>query len=273
MGMGGWAHILLVGASIVTNAIREEIITANLRDLEEELGKDPILLDNLVEKLSIFVEQDCKKASAELNTCIDLLIEGYRNDKQQWCYLLSSETNIGRLCSEVLSRYLRKFSSSRLDGRLAVLDPIFVPHLGKPERFNDGLANLFEKIVEIISYHKRVGDVAFVHATGGYKPETAIAILAANSPGAGAPTFYIHEHLNQLIRIPALPIAFRRWKKFSDMMSTLLKVEKTSKEKYTRMYGRRVVEEAVRLGWIVEEDGFIRLTSFGKLLWGKMKMK
>ncbi len=49
----------------------------------------------------------------------------------------------------------------------------------------------------------------FVHATGG-RPETAIAILAANSPGMGAPVFYVHERFRKVIRIPAVTVRFRR---------------------------------------------------------------
>lgn len=268
--MGGWAHIILVGVSIVSNALREGVISDNVPQLEEKFKNNPNLRDELIEKLYNYLEQDCKKASAELNTCLDLIVEGYKNNKQQWCYLLTSETNIGKLCGHLIAKYLGSFSSSKLDGRLAVLEPISIPSLGIPDRFNDGLANLFEKIVDIISYHKNQGDSAFIHVTGGYKPETAIAILAANSPGAGAPTFYIHEYFNQLIRIPALPIVFRRWKKFSDMMNRLLNVEKMDRKQCIKIFGGRAVEEAVRLGWIIEEGNYLKLTSFGKLLWRKM---
>jgi putative CRISPR-associated protein (TIGR02619 family) len=269
--MSGWAHIVLVGASIISNAFRDGVISDSIPHLEEKLKNNSELWRDMLERLLSFLERDCKKASAELNTCIDLIIEGYNNGKQQWCHLLSSETNVGRLCSEVLARYLRDISRRRLDGRLAVVEPITIPCLGNPERFNDGLANLFEKVIEIISYHKNKGDMVFVHATGGYKPETAIAILAANSPGAGAPTFYIHEHFNQLIRIPALPITFRRWKKLSNIIDSLIDVDKVNREQYVKIFSRRAVREAVRLGWIIEEDNLLKLTPFGRLLWRKMK--
>ena len=269
--MGGWAHIILVGASIVSNAFRDGAILEDARQLEEKLNMDPNLHDYLAEKLYGYLEQDCKKASAELNTCLDLIVEGHMSGKQQWCHLLASETNIGRLCSQVLTRYLRVFSSGKLDGKLSVLEPTFIKHLEDPEKFTDGLANLFEEIVKLITYHKSKGDVAFVHATGGYKPEIAIAILAANSPGAGAPTFYIHEHFNQLIRIPALPITFRKWRRFSYMMNSLAGLEKVNKEQYIRIFSRRTVEEAIRLGWIIEEDDSLKLTPFGRLLWKKMR--
>jgi|GEM_PF-746454 len=269
--MGGWAHIILVGASIVSNAFRDGAIVEDARRLEERLNIEPNLYDYLAERLYSYLEQDCKKASAELNTCLDLIVEGYTSGRQQWSHLLASETNIGRLCSQVLARYLRVFSSSKLDGKLSVLEPRFIKYLGDPGRFTDGLANLFDEIVKLITYHKSKGDVVFVHATGGYKPEIAIAILAANSPGAGAPTFYIHEHFNQLIKIPALPITFRRLRKFSDMMNSLAGVEKVNKEQYSSIFGRRAIEEAIRLGWIIEEDGSLKLTLFGRLLWKKIR--
>jgi len=148
--------------------------------------------------------------------------------------------------------------------------PIIIPSLGDPNRFNDGLANLFERIVEIISYHKGQGDSVFVHATGGFKPEAAIAVLAANMPATGAPVFYMHEHFNQLIRIPAMSITFRRWRMFPELLDHLMEVERMSREACIKTYGRRIVNEGIRLGWIEEEDGFLKLTAFGKLLWRRM---
>jgi len=267
---GRWAHIILVGASMITNAYKEGILQSSIPELEEELGKNDVLRENLSKVLLNYIDRDCKRASAELNTCIDLLMNGYLNGKQQLCYLLSSDTNVGKLCNDVLATYLRKLASEKLDGRLAVLNPMIIPFLGDSKKFNDGLANLFEKIVEIISYHKRQGDAVFVHATGGFKPETAIAILAANMPMTGAPTFYVHEHFNQLIRIPAMPITFRKWKKFSEMINHLLKVGRLGKEACIRTYGKRTVSEGIRLGWVEEEYGFLRLTTFGRLLWRRM---
>lgn len=269
--MAGWAHLVLVGASIAANAFRDGLVSYDVHGLEKYLHRGEDLRKDLVDILLGYVENDCRRASAELNTCIDLIIEGYRSGRQQWCYLFSSDTEVGRLCSEVLAGFLKKFSSEKLDGRLAVLNPIIISLLGDPRKFNDGLANLFQKIVETISYHKKLGDSVFVHATGGFKPETAIAILAANMPMSGAPTFYVHEHFNQLVRIPAMPITFRMWRKFSDIMNYLLKFEKVDKEKCFNLYGRRAVIEAVKLGWVEEEDGFLKLTSFGRLLWAKMR--
>lgn len=260
---------MLVGASVVANAQRSGLIGRTLPDLEKLLRQEEGLSEEVSDILLKFLKQDFRRASAELNTCIDLIIKGHEAGKQQWCYLLSSDTEIGRLCSGVLARFLREFSSDRLDGRLAVLDPIPIQFLGVPEKFNDGLANLFEKIVEIISYHKKRGDMAFVHATGGFKPETAVAILAANMPFSGAPTFYVHEHFNQIVRIPAMPVAFRRWKRFSDIINYLLRLEKVGREGLEKTFGKRVVEEAIRLGWIEEEDGYLRLTAFGRFLWDK----
>jgi coproporphyrinogen III oxidase-like Fe-S oxidoreductase len=55
------------------------------------------------------------------------------------------------------------------------------------------------------------------------------------------------------------------------MMNSLASVEKVNKEQYMGIFSRRVFEEAVRLGWIIEEDGSLRLTQFGRLLWKKMR--
>lgn len=267
--MIGWVHIVLIGASVIANAQRSGLIGYSIPELEVGLKRDASLRAELSGILLEFVKRNPRAASAELNTCIELIVKGYEAGRQQWCYLFSSDTEIGKLCGYVLASYLKEFSREKLDSKLSVKEPVSVQFLGTPDRFNDGLANLFEMIVRTILYHKKLGDRVFVHATGGFKPETAIAILAANMPTSGAPTFYVHEYFNQIVRIPAMPIAFRRWKRFSEVMNHLTRFEMVSREGLERTYGRRAVEEAIKLGWIEEESKHLRLSAFGRLLWDK----
>ena len=218
-----------------------------------------------------FVSSDPRGASAELNTCMDLMVDGYRRGLQQWAYLLHSDSRVGELCAEVLKEFLENFSRERLDGRLSILKPRKIAYLGGPDRFGDGLAGLFEAITSIISYHKAQGDRAFVHATGGYKPEAAIAVLAANSPMCGAPVFYIHEHFNKVVRIPAMPLSFKPWRRFSDMMDYLLDLGEVNRRGLEERFGKEAVEEAIRLGWIQGVDGYVILSEMGRLLWRRLR--
>ncbi len=268
--MTGWTHIILVGASIVQNAQRRGIICLTIPELEEALKNNLEDRDHLINKLRRFVSSDPRGMSAEINTCLQLLLDGYERRKQQWVYLLSSDTEVGRLCAEVLKGYLTSLSREQLEGRMGVYDPIEIEGLGDPEGFSDGLANLYAAIINHIRYHKRLGNIVFIHATGGFKPETAIALPAANSPRGGAPVFYIHEHFQKVIRIPAIPVRFRGWKKFEGLMSALASIGETRKQPLIESFGEETVEEAIRLGWVDEEGGHLRLTEMGKLLWRKL---
>ncbi len=265
--MRGWVHIVLVGASTIANAIRERVLGVELRDVEEALRDGRLNPEETRAKLVEFISRDYRSASAELNTCMGLILEGFTRGVQQWVYLLASDTEVGRVCSASLAEFLTEFSRENLNGMLSVIDPIIVEHLGSQERFNDGLANLFSKIVEIIAGHKGKGDMVFLHATGGFKPEIAIAVLAANSPMGGVPTFYLHEHFREVIRIPALPLTFRRSAKFENLMKRIIMAESVNKRRYEQTYGKQAVRRAIELGWIREEDGMLKATEIGRLLW------
>ena len=260
----------MVGASIVVNAYKEGVIGLGLLQLETALAKGEEDREHLLSQLLGFVSKDPEKASAELNTCLGLMRDGYQRGKQQWAYLLSSDTEVGRLCGLVLRDYLEAFSRGELGGRMGIHEPIEVRHLGEQDKFGDGLGNLFKTIVDLIKQHKRRGDVTFIHATGGFKPETAIAMLAANSPEAGAPVFYVHEHFRKVIRIPAMPVRLRKWKEFSGLMSTLLGMGASGRRALEGKFGRGAVDEAIRLGWADEERGYLRPTEMGKFLWRRV---
>ena len=269
--MRGWAHIILVGASIVANARREGVTEYTIPELEEALAARRISRGQLKSKLLRFIEGNPKAASAELNTCLDLLVDGYGRGRQQWAYLVSSDTEVGRLCAETLRDYLEEFSTQKLEGRLAPQKPVEAMGLGSPERFGDGLANLYEIIVTLTRRHREQGDAVFVHATGGFKPETAIAVLAANSPSTGAPIFYVHEHFKEVVRIPAMPVKFREWERFGRLMNHLLTVGAIKRTALEKMFDRELIEHSLRLGWLDEKDQDIRLTPMGRTLWKRIQ--
>ena len=156
------------------------------------------------------------------------------------------------------------------NGRVACQEPVEVEGLGSPEKFREGLANLLEKIASHISAYKRVGDTVFVHATGGFKPESAMALLAANLPGLGAPVFYIHEHFGEVVRIPATPISPRMLRSFEDLMDRVLHLRRVPRTQLNGVFGSAAVDEAVRLGWLREENGYVEPSAMGELVWRKL---
>ncbi len=260
------AHLVLVGASILTNAQRAGIVEGSLPDLEAGLKGGRVDEGELTGRLVEFVSGDPKGASAELSTLLDLLEEWYERGLQQWVYLLFSDTRIGRVCAETLRNYLMNVSGERYGGRVAV-EMVRVEGLGDPERFEDGLARLFSTITEIIRARKGEGDRVFVHATGGFKPETAMAILAANSPGTGAPVFYVHEHFKRVVRIPAMPVRFRKWGKLTELIGSLVDIGPAARDALEGRYGKDAVRQAVRLGWAEEKEERVYPTETAKVLW------
>ena len=242
-----FVHIVTVGTSLLNNAKRT-------------MGKEPSEQDLLsfVQK-----EEDPRKASAELNTLLPLLEE--RREDQHWVYLLHSDTKEGRLCASVLKQFL-----TGLELRL-FSKCVEIKCLGDPKTFKRGLANLLEEIVKLIRNHYASNDRVFVHATGGFKPETAVAFLAANLPGSGAPVFYVHESFREVIRLPALPIWPRRKEKFLRFMEHMCRTRKASLLQLERIFRREIVEEAKRLGWVEQEEDTIKLTPMGLLLWERFE--
>ena len=87
----------------------------------------------------------------------------------------------------------------------------------------------------------------------------------------GAPVFYVHEHFNRVVRIPAMPLSFRPWKRFSDMMNYLLDLGEVNRRGLEERFGKEAVDEAIRLGWIQGVDGYVILSEMGRLLWRRLR--
>ena len=272
--MGAWVHLITVGASIAQHAINDGFFSeqgiSKLPGLEHAFRKGALSRSSVSLSLVPYVDEKPKERSAELNTCMDLLLDGYERGLQQYVYLFHTDTEVGRLCAEVLQGYLDRFSREECGGRIAVLDPVEIEHLGDPRMFREGLANLLEGIAAHTKSHKRKGDTVFVHATGGFKPETAMALLASNLPTTGAPVFYVHEHFEEVVRIPAVPLRPRRWRRFDGLMDHLLTVGGVPRSVLDGRFVRRVIDEAVRLGWAEEVAGEIAPSAMGRLLWRRL---
>lgn len=259
-----WAHIITVGASLANNCLRE--LNWNSEELKKKLSEKPEeVKQTFLEK----VKADPKGKSAELNTCLDLLEEGHWRGRTQKVYLFHSDTPEGELCASVLAEYLNSISKDKFSGRLTV-ETVRIEKLGDQERFSEGLANLLDCFLKTIKSEKEKGATVLVHATGGYKPETAIAVLASNLPGMGAPVFYIHEGFRKRVRIPAFPVRPRQIRTFATFMDEMCRVKEMSLERAKKF---RRFQEAERMGWVEtdEERERVRVTEMGGLIWEKLR--
>ena len=271
-----WVHLITVGASIAQNALRMgvgslgELDVGDLGGLEEALGSGVLSLEELAEELFKVVLESPKAMSAELNTCLDVLREGFELRRVQLIYLFHTDTWIGRLCGGVLYRFFEEVSVRDFDGLVACQEPVEVEGLGDSRRFREGLANLLGLIAEYIASFKKMGDRVLIHATGGFKPESAMALLAANLPGLGAPVLYIHEYFREVVRIPAIPLSPRLERVFGGLMDRVLQVDRAYRGQLEREFGGDLVDEAIKLGWLIEDGEYIKPSRMGVLIWRRL---
>jgi len=208
MTQGLVVHIFLVGTSIIRNFASSERM-ARLPDELRELVKswtrvidDPRAREHLgrgvlFQELVNFAKEKPRQASAELNAYLSLIVDlGFKEFKADKVYLLHSDTYLCSLCARVLKEYLVSE---------AEVETIAVYGLGKI--FEEGLANLFEGILRVARQHPHP-DTVLLNATGGFKPESAIATLAAALGNATA-VYYIHEAFRkaEIIPLPVLKIS------------------------------------------------------------------
>lgn len=80
--------------------------------------------------------------------------------------------------------------------------------------------NLATEMSRVIISHTRVK----ICATGGYKPESAVASILGFI--SGSPVYYIHTTFNQVVHLPSLPLDWRyEIKKHKDPIDELLAKE------------------------------------------------
>jgi len=255
-------HIVTVGASLLTNAITSEEIknivgAGRIDQIEDKLRGGEINRNELFVRLTRFLEQRGDEASAELASMAKFL----KDNKVDLAYLLYTDTEVGDLCSRVLSSYLRK--RYNLD-----VETVKVNGYRDEDAFSrEGLANLAMKVWNLIKRHKE-SDRVYVCATGGFKPETAIVSLIANLHRVSV--YYRHETFRTQVAIPVLPIEWRYqlMKKYSDALVQLISNKRIPKNEFLSKYGEQLADEMENDYWLIREvDGYYELLPIGRLLY------
>jgi len=193
-------HIILVGTSLIRNLAKERSSYLTLEELnivkewafkiDDERALFYIGHGSIFKEALQYVNELPKKASAELNALYSLLEEykGLRIDK---AILIRTDTYLGAFCSKVLSEHLKNYKPEEYT----------VHKLGKV--FEEGIANLLDTITSICREHR--DDIIYLNATGGFKPESGIALLAAALGGAHY-AYYMHEAFRKPRLIPLIPL-------------------------------------------------------------------
>lgn len=193
-------HIILVGTSLIRNLARDgsrylapeelDVIKEWASKIDDErslshIGHGPIFKGALH-----YVNETPKRASAELNALYSLL-EEYDGLKIEKAILVRTDTHLGAFCSKVLSEHLKNYKP----------EEYVVHRLGKV--FEEGIANLLDLITSLCREHRH--DIVYLNATGGFKPESGIALLAAALGGAHY-AYYMHEAFRRPRLIPLIPM-------------------------------------------------------------------
>jgi len=71
----------------------------------------------------------------------------------------------------------------------------------------------------------------------------------------------------ELVRIPAMPVKFRRWRALENLMNHVLTIKTVRRTVLEQSFKSEIIDHAIRLGWIDYKDGYIQPTPMGKILW------
>ena len=165
-----------------------------------------------------YLQGDPKRASAELNSLLSYVeqIKGKRpsqlSEVVSEVHLFRSDTESGKLASDVLSDYLNSLGVS--------VSVHTVKGFGS-EDFSEAVRNLVRSVRDVVKRSKNV----VLNLTGGFKAETAaMAVLASESD---LNQYYIHESSRKVVMFPKaseLKIRMPKWEKIAGVLAALLNV-------------------------------------------------
>lgn len=205
-------HIVLVGTSVLRNALRRleagsvggcvapeecrEVLAACADPSRLDRGRCREGIGACMEFLRCMVEQDPAGMSAELNAMDWVLGSGCSG--VSGVVLLASDTPEGEAAARVLDEYL---STRGCPSRVRV-----VRGLGSDAGFWPGLVELARVVAEEARGAYAMGHFIYLNATGGFKPESGFAVLAATAV-APVSAYYKHEAMKETVLLPMIPVA------------------------------------------------------------------
>jgi len=195
---------ITVGTSILANAAREGIVPEAWSRLapddprQEEAERGP------VERLVEFAVADPERCCAELNTVAKVAKRWPPLFRRARAALYASDTGAGRLAARALEgAFCRAVAKLGVAVEECTAEVKVVPGLGRD--FSRSLGELARAVARDVKCAKARGMNPYVVATGGYKPESTFAVVAAYLAGA-LDVFYIHESFRDVVSLGLLPI-------------------------------------------------------------------
>lgn len=238
-----YAIITTVGRSLLDNFKRSKS------------DKDPDH-DDLVNFLK---QEDPSKASAEsnsLNRIFSILKVQGKNEKVK-IQLLHSETAEGALCSKALRSHFERKNFTVETYQINNL------HYEASKFKHLGLRSLVNTLADLIERNRKSQFKTIINATGGFKAEIAYATLVGLMyHDAVESIYYIYEGFQDIVELPALPIALdiKHWKNYQAYLELLF--DGIDRE---QIHKHKIPQEVMFL--TVEVDNRIILSPAGQVLY------
>ncbi len=251
-------HLVTVGAGIVNNYLRD-----NPSDLEfkrvclndKELFKRASEVFPVFQRVYSYLCKNPRRASPEVNAMWKYLERGLVNQ----VYLYHTDTGVGKFCAELLRKYFREEHN---------IETYVVKLEGFGLVFEEGLTSLLDKVVDKIRKLTLSPLVrVYLNATGGFKPENAILVLAASLMNVKT-IYYMHEKFKEPIELPIFPLTIKE--EYLKILKQINEYEKmhgfSIKIELIKKIGEAKLNELKERNLIVEENGRIKLRKWMKVM-------
>ncbi len=259
-------HIVTVGISIIINARNMGIAGIDMGG-DDSFFEDKIDDPAFLEELISWVEEEPKRASAELNSFLRK-VEGI-DPEDVAVYLVSTRTSRGEICRVVLENVLKSlgyeifvgeevsgyfWEAERYDERFA------------REEFKRDISSLLDRLIYVALRKKEEGYRVFFNPTGGLKAHVIACAIAGFL--TGCEIYYMHEEFKDVITLPILfYLPKGRELELLRELSRKVVVSKSAFHDIVKRYKKEI--ERLKIYGLLEvnqEDHLVKLTSRGSFI-------
>lgn len=177
------------------------LVSAIRADTEKELAIflelprkfDPLLASAETHSLKLLIDRLVEKENGNLQTVLS----------QLKLYFVSSNTAAGQACAHALAQTYADTMKVK-----EVADIEVIEHLtGNPKVFQQGITEMTDRLIGLITAERSKGNEVFLNATGGFKPEATYATLCGLLNQVSV--CYAHEYFeNEIVWLPPIPLGF-----------------------------------------------------------------
>lgn len=247
--------ISTVGTSILTNACRGDIDFKSIYDKhilnKEEINKEYAF--KVIER-HINLAKDKENISAEIKSILKIGIED-----GDYLYFISTETEDCLIAAELIEKFFK--SNYKCEVKNEIIKGLQVED---PKKFkNQGVKNLFEKIIDIIDRHPYMEII--LNPTGGFK--SVVPYITILGMIYQKEIKYVFERTESLLTLPPIPLKFN--------FDLIKKCENKFKKIYEegaipsgQFYeGMSIKTQQDYRPFLIENRGYITLSELGEVFY------